>query len=318
MESALLKLFVFVRIEAEQLCRAMSPDHLCFFERNQQAEAQDLFAEIPLIQTSSKNGFVKMLKLGKRELWRQQLETDRLVTHLAFEPLKGGSQDVRVVEREFRNFGNWKPFGVRRIRGRSGVVIRELNQRKIRDADDALAGIAIHRAKRVELFEEHVGQPSFFRQFAARGIVDGFIHVNESARQCQASLKRLQGALNEQYLELTFIEAEDNAVHGQSRTGIFVCMWHMFRISALIRGFSKIIECRRSGPFRISSTHVCRLFYRRVIVTYCHPPACRRGEYSVYRRFNCFKLPFLRVRRYGDFFNQHARVDYKRKSGRSD
>src|SRR3569833_536876 len=169
MESALLKYLVFVSIEAEQLCRAMATDHLRFFERNEQSKAHRFLAEIPLIQTGAENRFVKMLKPRERELRWQQLETDRLVTNFAFEPLKGGSQDLRVVEREFRNFGNRKPFGIGGIRSRPGVVIRELNQRKIRDADDALAGIAIHCAKGVKLFEENICQAGFFCLFAAGG-----------------------------------------------------------------------------------------------------------------------------------------------------
>ena len=83
-ESALLELLVFVRVKAEQLCWAMTTGHLGFLKRHQQAKAQDLFAEVPLVQFISEHRLVEMLELRESELGRQQFEPDRLVPHLAF------------------------------------------------------------------------------------------------------------------------------------------------------------------------------------------------------------------------------------------
>src|SRR5258706_14464298 len=84
-ESALLELLVFIRIKAEQLCRAMPAGHLGFVERHQQSEAQHFFAEVPLVQSGAQDRLVKMLQVGQRELRRQQLEADGLITHLALQ-----------------------------------------------------------------------------------------------------------------------------------------------------------------------------------------------------------------------------------------
>src|ERR1035438_5935762 len=88
-ESAFLELLVFVRVEAEQLRWPMTTGHLGLLQRHQQAKAQDLFAEVPLVQFISEHRFVEMLELRKRELGRQQLEPDRLVSPLA--PNRRGS-----------------------------------------------------------------------------------------------------------------------------------------------------------------------------------------------------------------------------------
>src|SRR6185437_7252862 len=94
----------------------------------------------------------------------------------------------------------------------------------------------------------------FLRQFAPRGIVNGFIHVNESARQCPASLERLQPALDEQHLEFGLIETEHDAVHRQSRTGIFVGVWHK-RSEAKVR-FSPLLSRAESIPSLIDGAKI--------------------------------------------------------------
>jgi hypothetical protein len=60
-ESALLKLFILLRVKAEQLRRAVASRHLSFFERNEQAEAQYLFAKVALVQLGFENCFIQML-----------------------------------------------------------------------------------------------------------------------------------------------------------------------------------------------------------------------------------------------------------------
>src|SRR5437016_1747250 len=108
-ETALLQVLVFVRVEAEQLRWAMASSHLCFLERNEQAEAQDFFAEIPLVQLSLQHRLVEVLELRERELRWQQLEPDGLVTHLAFESGARSRQNVGVVESELGHFRDRKP-----------------------------------------------------------------------------------------------------------------------------------------------------------------------------------------------------------------
>src|SRR5436190_12491372 len=85
-ESAFLELLVLIRVEAEQLRRAMTSGHLGFLEWNEQTEAQNFLAEISLVQVGFEHRLVEMLELRQGKLRRQQLEADRLVTHLAFQP----------------------------------------------------------------------------------------------------------------------------------------------------------------------------------------------------------------------------------------
>src|SRR6266576_3388134 len=97
-ESALFEFLVFVRVEAEQLRRAMTSSHLGLLQWNEQAEAEDFLAEIPLVQLGRQHCLVEMLELRECELRRQQLEPDGLVTHLAFEPGQRGRENIGVIE----------------------------------------------------------------------------------------------------------------------------------------------------------------------------------------------------------------------------
>src|SRR5688572_12072936 len=94
-ESTFLELLVFVRVEAEQLRRAMPSGHLRFLERNEQPKAQDFLAEVALVQFSAKHRLVEMLELRQREFRRQQLEADGLVAHLPFQSPEGSGENVR-------------------------------------------------------------------------------------------------------------------------------------------------------------------------------------------------------------------------------
>src|SRR5215471_473900 len=84
-ESALLQFSILVRIKPKQLRRPMPTGHVSFLEWNKQSEAQHFFSEVPFVQIGFQNGLVKMLQLREREFERQQFETDRLITDLAFE-----------------------------------------------------------------------------------------------------------------------------------------------------------------------------------------------------------------------------------------
>src|SRR6478735_1953188 len=99
-ESAFLKLLVFIRVEAEQLRRAVPSGHLGFLKRDEQLKAQDLLAEVALVQFSTEHRRVEMLELRQGKLGWQQLKADGLVTHLAFQPGQRGIQNLDVIEGE--------------------------------------------------------------------------------------------------------------------------------------------------------------------------------------------------------------------------
>ena len=113
-----------------------------------------------------------------------------------------------------------------------------VSRRQVRDdyfaAIVGLPGAAVEAAllrvpgtsHHVELFEEHVFQPGFLGEFAAGGLIQRFLHANETAGQGPFALKRYKGTLDEQHLEFTLVKTEDDTVHGQRRPGILVCVRH--------------------------------------------------------------------------------------------
>src|SRR6185369_16046456 len=96
--------------------------HPRFLEWNEQAETEDLLAEIALVQLGLQDGLVKMLELRKREFGRQEFKSDGLITHLSFEPGQRGRQNFRVIERQLWNLRNGKPTGIGRVRVGFGIV----------------------------------------------------------------------------------------------------------------------------------------------------------------------------------------------------
>src|SRR5215204_5028339 len=93
-ESALLELLVFFRVETEQLRGAMTSGDLGFLQGNKQSEAQHFFAEVPLVQPGFEHRFVQMLKLRERKLRRQQFEADWLVADFSFQAGEGQHEDL--------------------------------------------------------------------------------------------------------------------------------------------------------------------------------------------------------------------------------
>ena len=73
---------------------------LIFLERFQYLGQRHLSSEIALVESLVKNGFIDRLLLGERELFRQQLKSDRRVFQLVAQPLQRIIQDFRMVEGE--------------------------------------------------------------------------------------------------------------------------------------------------------------------------------------------------------------------------
>src|SRR5262249_22866377 len=118
-------------IEPVKLRRAMPPCQLLLFQRYEDAEPQNLFPKIPLIQARAEDGLIQMLELRERELRRQQFETDWLVTHLGLQPPQRHSEDLPMVERQARSRERGKPVHVPRVRGRFHAVVTQLYQRVV-------------------------------------------------------------------------------------------------------------------------------------------------------------------------------------------
>src|SRR4030095_566253 len=158
----------------------MSAGACLFLKRKEQSHAEDLFAEVALVQFGVEDCLVEMLELRKSELLGQQLEPDRLIPHLSSQALQGSLKNIRVVECERWWFGHGEPGRVAGI-GRAGCwMLRKLNERVVGDADNSLAWVALHRAEGIELLQEDVCQPCLLHKFPACGFVDGFIHAYES------------------------------------------------------------------------------------------------------------------------------------------
>ena len=147
-----------------------------------------------------------------------------------------------MIERQLRHLRDEEPLGVRRVRGSFGAVVGEFDQGVMGDAHDSFPRVAAKFAKSVKLLQENVLESCFLSQFTARRVVNGFIHAHETAGQCPFPFERFECALDQQHFEFAFVEAEDHAVHGQCRSGILVCVWHIIGVVQFQLGSSPTLR----------------------------------------------------------------------------
>ena len=102
----------------------------------------------------------------------------------------------------------------------------ELYKSVVGDGHHALSGIAVWLCKGVELLEVDLNQTRLFLQLSPRGFLKRFLHPHETAWQRPRVLKRLQLALDQQDLEITFVETEHDAVDGERRPRVLVRKGH--------------------------------------------------------------------------------------------
>ena len=106
----------------------------------------------------------------------------------------------------------------------------EFDQGVVGNAHHPLPRVTAEFPKRVKLLQEDALEARFLSQFAARRVISGFIHMHEAAGQCPPAFERFQRALNQQHFEFAFVEAENDAVHGEGGSGILVCVWHIIGV----------------------------------------------------------------------------------------
>ena len=131
-----------------------------------------------------------------------------------------------MVKGQFWRLCYREPLGIGGVRRGFGVVLGKFDEGVIRDADHAFAGIALDFPKRIKLLQKHIFEPGFFLEFAASGFVQRFVHADEPARQRPTPFERFEPALDEQHFQFAIIEPEDDAVNGQGRARILICIWH--------------------------------------------------------------------------------------------
>ena len=131
-----------------------------------------------------------------------------------------------MIEGQLRHLGDGKPFRIRGIGGGFRAMIGQFDQRVVSNADNALAGIAIKRSKAIKLLEKDVLQSRFLSQLAPGRVVQCFVHPHEPAWEGPLALERFKAALNQQHLEIGFIEAEHHAIDRQSRSRILIRVGH--------------------------------------------------------------------------------------------
>ena len=78
----------------------------------------------------------------------------------------------------------------------------------------------LHLTESVELFEENIFQAGFLLKFATGRFIERFVHADEAAGQRPLALERFQRAFDQQHLQFAFVQAEDDAVHGQGCPGV--------------------------------------------------------------------------------------------------
>src|SRR3954465_11529154 len=87
-ESLLFELLITLLVEPVQPGGAVGDVLLDFVAFDQQIHRENLLAKITLVDLALEHRLVELLQLGERELRREQLEADGLVTHLSLQPLK--------------------------------------------------------------------------------------------------------------------------------------------------------------------------------------------------------------------------------------
>jgi hypothetical protein len=229
-ESLFLESLVFHGIEAEELGRAVGAFAVLFFEGDEEVVAEDFFAEVAFVDLGAEDAFVEALELGEGELGREELEADGLVGELAAQAGEGGGEDPGVVEGERWDVCDGEPAGFGGVCGGGGGVVGGFGECVVGDADDALAGVAVHGAEGVELLEEEVFEAGFFLELAAGGVIEGFFDTDKAAGECPVVFEGGEATADEEDLKSAAIEAEDDAVHSECGSGVFVCVFHTLSV----------------------------------------------------------------------------------------
>src|SRR4051812_7185540 len=224
-ESLLFELLIALLVVPVQPGGAVGHVLLDFVGFDQQIHREDLLAEIALVDLALEHRLVELLQLGQRELRREQLEADGLVTHLSLQPLQRHTEDFFVIEGEPGGVPDGKPGGLAGVGRRAHAVVGQFHQSIIGDGDDAAARIAVRVAESIELLEKDVADSGLLLQLAQRSVVEALVHAHESAGERPATLERLHAALNQQHFQITLVQSEYYAVHrhhgpGETHAGI--------------------------------------------------------------------------------------------------
>lgn len=131
-----------------------------------------------------------------------------------------------MVEGEWWQLIHRVPCGFGGIGIAGGGVVLGANEGVVGDADDASARVAVGVAEGVELFEENVFDVGFFFEFAAGGLVESFLHVDEATGESPCAEMRLDAAPDEEDLKNVTSKAEDHAIDRERGAGVFVGEGH--------------------------------------------------------------------------------------------
>ena len=108
-----------------------------FARLGEEAHGQEALPEVPLVERPPEDRLVQRLELRQLEPLGQHLEADRLVADLRAQALERDREDLVVVEREAARVLHGKPARRARVGSRLHAVIREVDQRVVRDRHDA-------------------------------------------------------------------------------------------------------------------------------------------------------------------------------------
>jgi hypothetical protein len=188
-ESVSGELPILALVETVEACGAVGDVLLDFLGLDQQTRRQYLLAEVALVEFAFEHDFVQVLKLRESELLRQEFESDRLVAELPAQSLERDVQDLRVVEGQPWDVVHREPRGLARVSGRLHAVVGQVHQRIVGDRDHPLTRVAVQPTEGVELFQEDLLEAGLLFQLAAGRFVDGFVDVNEAAREGPLAFK---------------------------------------------------------------------------------------------------------------------------------
>ena len=179
----------------------------------QEIHGQDLAAKVPLVERPLQHGFIKVLELRERELGRQQLKTDRLVTHLALETLQRHAEYLAMVEGQRRQVKLRQTRRRRAVGRRLDAMIADVHQSVVGDGYDSLARVAVHLAEGVELLQKHFRPaPPPLANFAPGGLSSvSFTRTNPPGK-AHLPANGSRSALDQKNFQIFFVQPKNNAV----------------------------------------------------------------------------------------------------------
>src|SRR4051812_45873559 len=108
-EAGFRKAPVLALVESVQACGAVRDVAFHLVGLDEEVHCEHALAEVALVESALEHELVEVLQLRERELFRQQLEADRLIAQLAAQARERRLQNVGVIEGKARSVVDAEP-----------------------------------------------------------------------------------------------------------------------------------------------------------------------------------------------------------------